>query len=284
MAWFPSLADLPMSLGDHLHELRRRLVWPILTVGVVFCVAFCFVNSLRHGMLHPLRRAAVIAGEANVIKLGMVHGHDEYVRFVDGEFDRVLNNFSITESTNTGIKLSGAVGLAAALPVLLWHLWKFVSVGLTARERGLAFFFCPLGVVLFYFGLVVGFFWGVPFFFAWLIDFTALDPTVSTVLRQSEFVDDLIFWLLSMGLVMDIPWLVMVLVRLGVVTTVQLSKFRRYVVGINVVVACCVCPATDAISVFLTFLPIQLLFEIGLFIGRFIEPKKAPPPDQAAPA
>ena len=57
MAWFPNLADLPMSLGDHLHELRRRLVWPLVTIGIVFIVAFCFSDILKVAMLFlPARK------------------------------------------------------------------------------------------------------------------------------------------------------------------------------------------------------------------------------------
>ena len=88
--WFPSLADLPASLGDHLHELRRRLVWPLVTIGIVFIVAFCFSDILKVAMLLPLRKAAVIAGEKVFMTVGLVHSHDQFAAFVNGTFNQVL--------------------------------------------------------------------------------------------------------------------------------------------------------------------------------------------------
>ena len=146
------------------------------------------------------------------------------------------------------------LGVVVAIPVLLWNIWKFVAVGLNARERGLAFFFFPpRGDAVLHPGLVLGFLFALPFFFAWLLAHAAKAPTMYFRRRQSDYLDDVIFWTMSTGRVMDVPWLVMVLMRLGIVGSATLTKFRKYVVGINVVLACCLCPSTDFVSVGLTF-------------------------------
>lgn len=274
-SWLPNVADLPMGLGDHLHELRRRLVWPLITIGVVFIGAFAFQDRLKLAVLWPLGRALRLAGEKDAIKVGLAHSHEDFLAMCHQPAHCLVVQ-SLAESTTTAIKISTVAGIALALPVLLWHLWQFVAVGLTSRERRLAFFFLPLGIVLFYIGMIAGYFTGLPYFYAWLIQFTAQDSSASYLLRQSEYIDDFINATLSFGLVMDIPWLVMVLVRTGVIARATIAKSRRYVIAINAVLTCCVCPATDPGSLFLTFLPIQLLFEAGLFCSRFFEPKRAP--------
>jgi sec-independent protein translocase protein TatC len=276
MAWYSNLIDMPMGLGDHLHELRRRLVWPLVTIGLVSVLAFAYQDRLKLAMLWPLKRAVQLAGEKTAIQVGMVHDHAEFAGIMDHE-QRWLHTLSVAESTNTAVKVSMAAGIAIGLPVLLWHLWQFVAVGLTAKERRLAFLFLPLGVILFYIGAVVGYFLGLPYFYCWLIQFTANDSTATYELRQSTYVDDFVNWTISFGLIMDIPWLVMVLVRTGLVTPAAISKARKFVFLGNVILTCCLCPATDFFSLLAMFLPIQVLFEVGLLASRFLVPVKAVP-------
>ncbi len=276
MAWRPpTLADLPMSLGAHLGELRRRLVWPLITTGVAFVVGFAYQAELKKLMLRPLRHSIAIVGEKVALQVKLVSSHQEFLDSQNGSL-RVLVVQSIAESTTTAVKISVAVGVALALPVLLYHIWRFVAVGLNTRERRLGFLFLPMGVILFYIGCVAGYFVGLPWFYAWLIEFTAQDITAVFNLRQSEYVDDFINWTLTFGLIMDIPWLVMVLVRTGLLKVETLSRSRKYVIAVNVVLTTCLCPATDIGSLTAMFLPIQLLFEIGLFLSRFMQPKRAP--------
>jgi sec-independent protein translocase protein TatC len=267
-----------MSLGAHLDELRRRLIWVCLTIGVVFVVGFAFEVQLKQMMVRPLRHAIGIIGEQVAIKVQLIHSHQEFLDSQTSDV-RCLVVQSVAETTATAVKVSVAAGIALALPVLLYHIWRFVAVGLTTRERKLGFLFLPFGVFLFYVGAITGYFFGLPWFFAWLIEFTARDNVIFQ-LRQSEYVDDFITWTLTFGLIMDIPWLVMVLVRTGILKIETIAKSRKYVVAINFVLTCCMCPATDIVSLSAMFIPVQLLFEAGLFVSRFLKPK--PPAEDAA--
>jgi len=272
----PNIFDLPMGLGDHLHELRRRLIWPLITIGVVFVVAFGFEGKLKEMTVWPLRKAIHIIGFQTAHQLNLVADQKAYDEILIHP-SRMLVVMSVEESTTTAVTVSGAAGIAVALPVLLYNIWQFVVVGLTSKERRLAFLFLPLGVILFYTGAVVGYFLGLPYFYAWLLQFTAGDPTAVYMLRQSSYISFFFTWTISFGLIMDIPWLVMVLVRTGLVTPQVIAKARKYVIFGNIVLTCCLCPATDLFSLSAMFLPIQLLFEVGLFASRFMVPKKAVP-------
>ncbi len=263
-SWLPAHIDMPMGLGDHLHELRRHIMRPLLVLAVAFISAFAFQAHLKDLMIGPYRQAIRIVGAETAAKVGLP---------ADGIGVKLVVQ-DIGESALSAATVALAVAIAATLPVLLWGLWRFVAVGLNQQERRLAFIFVPLGVICFYIGTLAGYFAGLPYMYAFLIDYTALDGNVVFQLRLREYVDSFLFWTICFGLVMDIPWLVIVLVRVGMVTPTWLAINRKYVAVINLILAACITPTSDAVSLLAMFIPMQLLFEIGLIVSRFMVPTK----------
>lgn len=258
--------DIPMGLGDHLDELRRRIIWPVITVAVLFVSAFACQAYLKAIMIWPLQRAIHLVGEAEAKLVGLP---------IDGN-PRMLQVLSLSESISASAQIALYLALAIAAPVVLWHLWQFVAVGLTAAEKRLAFIFVPLGVLMFYVGTIAGYFLGMPYFYAFLIDATAADPTVVINLRQSDYLETFFLWTVAFGLIMDIPWLIIVVVRTGMLTPQQISRGRKIAVIINVVAAAMITPGSDLVSLLALFIPMHLLFEGGLFASRFFVPKTVP--------
>ena len=109
-----------------------------------------------------------------------------------------------------------------------------------------------------------------------LIDATAADPTVAINLRQSDYLETFFLWTVAFGLIMDIPWLIIVVVRTGLVTPQQIAKGRKISIIVNLLAAAMITPGSDMLSLFALFVPMQLLFEGGLFASRFFGPKAAP--------
>ena len=254
----PDLVDMPMGLGDHLHELRRRLVMPIACLVVAFIAAMAVQDRLKLLLVQPLRWALEILGPEVTTKLG-----------IDPTSDRLLTSFSLGESTMLSMSVAMDAAVLVTIPVLLWQLWSFVATGLKREERRLAFLFVPFGVILFYVGAVVGYFWGLPYMFAWLVQWEASDPTAREALFGMALYHELfVNMTLCFGLIMDIPWAVMVLVRVGFVSVAQFSRLRRYVAIINVILAAMITPTTDLVSLMVMFIPMQLLFEGGLLASR----------------
>jgi sec-independent protein translocase protein TatC len=186
---------------------------------------------------------------------------------------RMLQVLSLQESASTAAQISFYGALAAAAPVVLWHLWQFIAVGLTKKEKKLAFLFVPFGVIMFYLGATLGYFFGMPYFYAFLIDFTAGDATAIIQLRQSDYIETFFMWTVAFGLIMDIPWLIIVLVRTGMLTPQQISKARRIITVINLIAAAMITPGSDLLSLMALFVPMQLLFEGGLLASRFFVPQ-----------
>ena len=266
--FLPHLIDMPMSLGDHLEELRRRLIVPIGLFMVLFIGGFACQTTLKLVMVHPLEQAVGIVGIERARAIGMEVGTT-----------RLLQTTSLSETLMTAVDLSMAFALAATIPVLLYQLWMFVVVGLKRKERALGFLFIPGAMLFFYAGILLGYFIGLPYFYAWMIELNALDPSLRVLNpRLEDYFGEFISWTLCFGLVMDIPWLVMVLIRVGVVSVEKFVRWRKFAILANVVLAAMITPGGDPMMLLMTFLPMQALFEAGLLLGRMLGPRRDDPP------
>jgi sec-independent protein translocase protein TatC len=254
----PHLVDMPMSLGDHLGELRRRLIVPIVVLGVGFVVAFIYQKELKVLFVKPLLWA-IQMDPAAAARAGLP---------TDGSL-RVLHSFDLSESALVSVSVSVIAALVVTIPVLIHQLWGFVAVALKPRERNLAFLFVPVGVICFYLGAVLGYFYALPIYYAWLIEWAASDPTATQLLRQNAYLDSFVLMTVCFGFIMDIPWLVVVLVRVGLITPDQLARYRRLVIVINATIAALIAPP-DGASMIAMMIPLQLLFEGGLLASRLM--------------
>lgn len=331
------IADMPMSLSQHLAELQRRLIWPVLFFILAFMVCFSCQKYLKAWWVNPLYWAIDIVGSEDAAKIGLdpqgtqfhilsvdeakkaglpeqptlliavahreevklglgqpgaritmsgppvvpvpdqgamplnilVTSHQEAIRMgIEKAESRILQALHPSESAMSSVSISFHAALALTIPFLLWHLWQFIAVALKESERSLAFLFVPLGVILFYCGGLLGYFWGLPYYYAWLIEWTVSDPTISSqMFRQYEYWSHFQFMTIVFGLLMDIPWLVMVLVRVGIVTVEKLSSWRRGIIVLNAAICGIVAPP-DAVSMLVMMVPVQILFEGGMLASR----------------
>lgn len=256
----PHLVDMPMGLGQHLAELQRRLIWPVITLIVSFMVFFCYQVYLKELVAQPFYWAIELVGEDRARQVG--------IEIKDGT--RVFQVLNMSESAWTSVSVSFMAALMVTIPVFIWQLWQFVAVALKENERSLAFLFVPLGVIMFYTGAVIGYFYALPYYYMLLLEWAIRDTTIKTfLLRQTEYWSDFQFMTVVLGLLMDIPWLVMVLTRLNFVTVDKLASWRKGIIVINSVICGIVAPP-DAAGMLLMMIPVQLLFEGGLIASRIM--------------
>jgi sec-independent protein translocase protein TatC len=253
--WKAPLEDVPMSLGDHLHELRRRLIIPVVAIGVLFLAAFAIQNDLKLLVAKPMDWAYYISPE-NAEKVGLKIP----IKFI---------LLDVLESPLVSMSVSFYASIFVAFPILVYQLWMFIGVGLMPKERRLAFLFIPAGIMFFYAGAVLGYFIGLPHYYAWMIKWAASDPTAIFSLDLRTYHSNFVLMTIIFGLIMDIPWLIMVLVRVGMVTVKQLSKHRKIAFMVIAVIAALIAPP-DAFSMIAMMVPLYALFELGLILSRIM--------------
>ena len=225
-----------MPLTGHLAELRNRLLWIIVAVAVGGSIGFAFGEQL----ITILRGALPADVKLIQIELG------------DG--------FAIR------LQISFVVGIILAMPVILWHGWRFISPGLTPSERRAILPWIPMALVFFAVGVAVAYFvlpWAVQF----LLQFVpaAVDRTIN-IRSYFDFMSSLF---LLFGVMMEFPIVLVGLSRVGIVTSERLTRSRRMTILLIAIFAAVVTPGGDLVSPFVLGLVLYVLYEgTILFIRR----------------
>jgi sec-independent protein translocase protein TatC len=320
--------DTRMSFGDHLEELRRRVIWALLGLLVATFLCFHFGGYLIQTLTTPYYIAMEARGfDPRMVQLNPIESFMEY------------------------FKISLEFGLVVSAPWVLYQLWLFVAAGLYPGERRIVKMFAPASICLFLAGAtfmvvvvlsgLMKFLIGIATWFPlptpgnplyqWLqgpppvvpvavtqpamprliIPVLPADPPaasdgevwINATTRRlnarhgdetfyvglqrasvqqfvqpffsiSEYLGFVVNLALAFGLSFQIPILVVFVIALGIVTAAEISRARRYVILGVVVVSAFLTPTPDVATMLLLAIPMVLLFEGGLLVGRVVERRR----------
>lgn len=224
-----------MTLAEHLEELRSRIWKACVALAGGFVIGIIFANPLLH----------LIANTSQV-----------------ESFD--VNE--VTEGITDFFKVALYIALTVAFPVIFYQLFSFVAPGLTRKEKRIIYNSLPFVVVLFLMGASFAFFFAVPRAFSFLSGFNSdivdFSPTFSSVAAFYIQVS------LGMGLAFEMPIVMFLLARLGIVSPKRMAGSRRYAAVIVLIAAALITPTPDPINMMIVALPIYLIFEVGLIFAR----------------
>lgn len=239
----PRLEAGHMTLVEHLIELRTRLMRSVMAVGVGALVAWFLYQPILNLLLDPLAESAPDKDLA-----GQLLATDP------------LTGFKVR------IQITTYTAIALALPVILWQIWKFVSPGLYSNERryGVAFIFS--GTLLFAFGAAIAF-WTLPEALKFLQSIGG-ENNFNEFYTPDKYLRLIVYMMLAFGLGFEFPLVVTTLLFVGAVTTDTLRRVRRYVVVIVAVFVAVATPSGDPISMLALTIPMCLLYEVSIIIGR----------------
>jgi sec-independent protein translocase protein TatC len=179
------------------------------------------------------------------------------------------------------VKVTALVAFMVALPYVLYQAWAFVAPGLYEHEKRLGLPLVVASTLLFLMGVGFCYFFVFGKVFAFIQGFAP--KSISPMPDIEAYFSFVITMFLAFGVTFEIPIAVIVLVRMGVVSLAQLRDARPYVVVGAFVVSAVVTPP-DVLSQFMLAVPMCILYEAGLFFGRFVTRPKAVPQDSADPA
>ena len=237
------------SFISHLVELRQRLVRAVGAVLALFVVLFLYPGSgaIYDYLALPLMNA--LPEGAKMIATG------------------VITPFMVP------LKVTALVGFMIALPYVLYQAWAFVAPGLYEHEKKLALPLIVASSVLFFTGVAFCYFFVFGKVFAFIHDFAPKSITPAPDIEA--YFSFVITMFLAFGITFEIPIVVIVLVRMGIVTVQKLKEARPYVVVGAFVVAAVVTPP-DVMSQFMLAVPMCILYEAGLFFARFVGTRPKP--------
>ncbi len=235
-------SDEPMPLVAHLRELRDRFRNALIAVLVAFIALFPFANELYTYISEPLR--SLLPEGSSMIAT------------------------EVTSPFLTPFKLSIVLAVFLAMPVILAQVWGFIAPGLYKSERRIAIPLLTSSVVLFYGGVAFAYFVVFPLLFGF---FTTVGPgDISVMTDINRYLDFVLKLFFAFGLAFEVPIAAVILILTGVVTADQLASNRSYVIVGCFVVGMLLTPP-DVISQTLLALPMWLLFELGLIMGRVLK-------------
>lgn len=231
----PLEPETAMSLVDHLSELRNRIVWSLLGIGLGAVVGFATGEQIISFLSSPLPR------------------------------DLTLYYNGIGDPFAIRIRIALVTGIILAMPVILWQVWSFVAPGLTPSERRAILPWIPAALVFFTVGVSIAYVI-LPFAAAFLLAFQT--PDLKPLLTAREYFDFVSTMFLAFGLLMEFPILLVGLSRVGIVTSERLRRSRRLIVLAISVFAAIATPGGDLVSPIVLGLTLYVLFEGTIVVIR----------------
>ncbi len=233
-----------MPLMQHLIVLRQYL---FKIVGTTLALFFCllpFRNSTYQLLSEPLTRQLPVTSS--------------------------MIATDVTATFMAPFKLNLFVALVLAMPFIIYQIWSFIRPALYEKEKTLAVPLLFGSIVLFYLGVAFAYFITLP---AILHFFISVSPeSVAPMTDINSYLNFCLKLFLVFGLTFEIPIITLVLILIGVVSTESLVKKRRFIVVGCFFVAMFATPP-DAISMIMLAIPMWLLFEVGLLLGKMLEKK-----------
>jgi sec-independent protein translocase protein TatC len=237
-----------MSFLDHLDELRRRIVYTVISVLVGFIIAFFFVNELFDFIMRPLQQMLPPGG--------------------------TLIYTDPTEAFVLYIKIALIGGLILASPAVMTQVWLFVAPGLYANEKKWAIPFVLMSSFFFVIGAAFSHYVVFPLTWKFFVSFTTdivtfaprIEPAFSMYLRL----------LLAFGLVFEMPTLVLFLARMGVISAGFLMRNFKFAILIMVIVSAVVTPDGGGVSLVAMTGPMIVLYGLSIVLAWLFGKKKDP--------
>jgi sec-independent protein translocase protein TatC len=246
-----------MTLGEHLGELRRRVIICAVAFVVGATIAVVAYQPILNFLLHPLCSVDASSAHHTVKGSLSVTTNGSCSLFVTSPLDGL--------SLRVKIALFG--GLVLASPVILFQVWRFVTPGLKATERRYAIPFVLSAFVLFLLGAATAYI-TLPHALGWLKSVGG--PNLQTIYDPIPYLGLIILMMTIFGLTFEFPVVLVSLELARVVTPARLLRSWRWAVIIIVVVAAVFTPSSDPFSMFALALPLVVFYFLSIGIGKLL--------------
>ena len=233
------------TLTDHLIELRRRLLWSFVAMGIGTLICYVFAAQIYGFLVQPLAQAM---------------GEDSSQRLI---------YTSLTEPFFTYLKVAFFAGMFLTAPILLTQIWLFIAPGLYRQERGAVWPFLTATPILFFLGGATVYYAVMPvawhFFLSFESDGAETTLPIQLEAKVSEYLDLVMTLIFAFGLCFQLPVLLTLLGRAGLITRRFLVEKRKYMIVLTLIIAAFLTPP-DIISQVMLAIPMVVLYELSILL------------------
>lgn len=254
-----------MSFLEHLEDLRWHLIRSIIAIFIVAIFAFMAKDLIFSKILFGPKNPDFITYEV-LCNIAKYLGLDESSCI--SEIPIRIQNRTMAGQFNTHIWTAITAGFIVAFPYVLYEMWRFISPALTLHEKKYSKGFIGIASLLFFLGVLFGYYVISPLSINFLGNYR-VSPDVFNDIDIGSYMGLIRSTALASGIVFELPILIFILTKVGLVTPEVLRKYRKFaIVGILILAAVITPP--DVASQVIVAIPILILYEISIYISKFV--------------
>ena len=255
-----------MSFIDHLEELRWHLIRSVIAIAVGAIAFFIYVREIVDRiLLAPAKDDFVTYGWFCKLSHALGLGDAICMKGVKVSF----LSTQLTGQFISSFTIAFVGGFIVAFPYIFWEFWRFIKPALSDKEKrntGGVIFWVSL---LFFTGIAFGYYVLTPFMVNFYFSYS-LSPLIEIKPTFSDYLENLIYTTVGIGVLFQMPLLVMILAKIGIVTGTFLRKYRKHAFVLIVIAAAIITPSTDPFSLAIVAIPLYILFEASIIVASRI--------------
>lgn len=277
-----------MTIVEHLAELRTRLIYSFSAVLAISVLAYFFRTQILEVLARPLSGKYLLSREqipplVEAMRRFLEQEGTGY--FTSPQMEALLTAFRRLLYMQSGLifihpaeaffaylKLAFFTGILLSAPFILYQIWRYITPALYKHEKRYFRSAAAFGTGLFFAGVAFAFFVVLPLGINFLVRMGG--PELQAVFTIGNYISFSMIFLIAFGLVFELPVVIYLLVKLGVVSRRSLAAKRKHVFVLAFVLAAIITPSIDPFTQTVTAVPLLLLYELSIFLARFAERKR----------
>jgi sec-independent protein translocase protein TatC len=233
-------------LLDHLEELRVRIIWAVVIWAVASIAGWFLVEPISNAMQGLTKGYGESGGKINFVFTGL------------------------TDKLSASFQIAMFAGLVFAMPGIVWQLWSFIAPGLTRAERRFGSPFILFLGVMFAAGVAFCYYVVLPYAIPFLLGFGPF-ADITNQMPLPAYILSVSLYLLVFGLVFELPLVMYLLGRFGLMSAAFLSAYRRHAILAIVTVSAVITPTVDPVNLAFMAVPLWILYEFGIVLVRIAQ-------------
>jgi sec-independent protein translocase protein TatC len=258
-----------MSFLDHLEDLRWLLVRSTIAI-IIMAIATYFISDFLFDTIIFGPTRPTFFTYSYLCELSHSLGFADNICITEMPF--IIQNTTMEGQVNVFIWICILAGFILSFPYILWEVWKFISPALYTKEKESAKVFIFFSSLLFFLGVLFGYFVVIPMSVNFVATFT-VSPIVLNQFTLDSYIGMVKTSVLASGLFFELPIIIYFLTKLGLVTPTFLRKHRKYAIVLVLIIAAIVTPP-DVVSQTIVAIPMLLIYEASIFISVFVVKNK----------
>ena len=249
-----------MSFWGHLEELRKSLVRSALFIAAGFCLCFYFSEDILRWLMWPMNMKLTVES-----KFPFLHS-------VPNEVQQKLHYTTLIEPFWSHLKIALIAGIMLVFPFIMHQVWKFLGPGLLPKERRYVGAFVVFSTLFFAVGVIFCYMLLLPFAIPFLLTYKT--ENLIAIIKIGDYIDFVLKFLLASGAIFELPLIIVLLSRMGIVSPDWLAKYRKYAFLGAFILGAIITPTPDIFNQTIISIPIYLLYEIGILFARIFGKRK----------